>query len=105
MDASTMITVDELRVAVGLLLDEVERRFGPTIDLSANHYWEIGAAAAFDLSANPSEAITAGQLTDDVASVREFINRSPEDFTAIWHEASHVTGILRRLGAMDLPTT
>ena len=46
-----------------------------------------------------------GQLTDDVASVREFINRSPEDFMAVWHEASHLTGILRRLGAMDLPTT
>lgn len=104
MDASTMITVGELRAAVGLLLDEVERKFGPTIDLNADYYWEIGVAAAFDLDANPSEAITAGQLTDDVTSVREFISRSPEDFAAVWHEASHLTGILRRLAAMDLPT-
>jgi len=98
-----MITVDELRAAADLLLDAVERRFGPTIDLSADYYWEIGAAAAFDLDANPSDAITAGQLTDDVVSVRQFIRRSPADLEAIWHEASHLTGILRRIVAMDLP--
>jgi len=98
-----MIALGELRAAFGLLLDEVERRFGATIGLTADNYWEIGAAAAFDLDADPRGAITIGQLTDDIASVRQFVSRSPEDFVTIWHEASHLTGILRRLGAMDLP--
>jgi hypothetical protein len=104
MDASTTVTVAELRTAISLLLDEAERRFGATIDLGADHYWDIDAAAAFNLYANPTEGITAGQLTDDIASMRQFIRRPPNQNTAIWHEASHLCGILRRVGAMDRRT-
>jgi hypothetical protein len=101
--ATVMITVDELRSALSLLLDEVERRLGPSIDLGADYYWEINPAVAFDLKTTPTQLITVGQLSDDVASVRDFVGQPAGELVVIWHEVGHLAGILRRLAALDLP--
>jgi hypothetical protein len=54
----------------------------------------------FSLDRTP--AINAGQLSDDVASVREFVGRTDRE-TFLWHDLQHVAGVLLRLASLDLP--
>ena len=56
---------------------------------------------SFDMHAEPG-ALTVGQLSDDVEALRELLRR-PDDLT-LWHDLSHVVGILRRIAALDLPS-
>jgi hypothetical protein len=84
-----------------MLLDRAEREFGPEIDLAADYYWDLPPAATFDPAQDP-EGHTLGSLADDVESLAELLREDPED-AVIWHDLSHVVGILRRLAALDLP--
>lgn len=97
------ITVDELRRAMSIVFDRIEETMGPQIDLGADYYWHIGLSESFDMSTTPEGAPLAGQLTDDVESVRELISAGSDDYVALWHELDHIGGILRRVAALDLP--
>ena len=102
-DNGVTIAVAEVRTALALLLDEVEQRFGPEIDLAADHYWSLDAAKSFDLDAEPQ--VGAGQLTDDVESVREMLARDlDEEVIIVWHDLDHLVGLLRRIVALDTPS-
>ena len=95
-----VIALADLRDVLTRLLDAAEEQFGPLVDLDADHYWSLDAAAAFDLSKDPS--VDAGQLSDDVAEVRELLARD-EDEAVLWHDLEHVTRVLQRIAALARP--
>jgi hypothetical protein len=97
---TSQIDLADLREAVSRLLDAAETRFGPTPDLAADHYWVLELSEMFSLDRQPSA--NAGQLSDDVESIREFLSR-PEGETFLWHDLQHVAGVLLRLASLDLP--
>ena len=84
-----------------MLLDRIEREFGPDVDLAADYYWDLPLAATFDPEQDPA-GHTLGSLADDVESLGELLREEPED-AVVWHDLSHVVAILRRLAALDLP--
>jgi hypothetical protein len=95
------VSVASLRAGVAMLLDRVERQFGADVDLAADYYWDLPLVATFD-PANDPQGHTLGSLVDDVESLAELLAEDPED-AVVWHDLSHVVGILRRLAALDLP--
>jgi hypothetical protein len=99
-DEPLIIALADLRQALARLLDSADARFGPSVDLDADHYWSINAGDAFALELEPSPQV--GQLSDDVASVREFLSRDDGE-VFIWHDLQHVIGVLQRLASLDLP--
>jgi hypothetical protein len=103
MTKRTRVSLGDLRQVLTNLLDAVERRHGPTVDLHADHYWTIGPADAFRFDVAGGPEPTVGQLTDDVQSVREMLEATQDDPMAVWHDLAHVVGILNRLAALDLP--
>jgi hypothetical protein len=101
MDQGTVIQVEELRAALERVLDRVEERFGSTVDLTTDYYWTLDLRAGYDPQQDPGGSILAAQLSDDVHSIRELLRR--EDDPIIWHDLSHLVGVLRRIAALDLP--
>ena len=95
---ATSVEIAELRAAVAQLLDAAERRFGPRVELDADYYWWIDSVAAFDMNSEPR--LEAGQLSDDVTSIRELLGRT-EVF--LWHDLAHLVGVLTRLASLDRP--
>ena len=93
-----VLTMAELRSATAKLLDAIEARFGSTIEFRADHYWLIESDEAFDLTRKP--AVNAGQLSDDLASVRAIDSADPE---ILWHDLDHLLGLLRRVSALARP--
>ena len=96
-----VISVSDLRDAMGRVLDAVERKYGASIDLDADHYWSLGPAECFDLTRDPE--IETGQISDDVKTVQEILSPEHEHELFIWHDLEHLTGILCRLSALDSP--
>jgi hypothetical protein len=101
MSDEPQIEIHELRDALTRVLDGVEAKFGPTVDLAAYHYWTLDPRTAFDPSADQSSGLTVAQLSDDVLHVRELPVRSDEP--VIWHDLAHIVGVLSRIAALDLP--
>jgi hypothetical protein len=102
MKQGPLVEVAELRAVLSRVLDEVELRFGASIELRADHYWQVDDRAAFDMSAEPSRPLEVGQLSDDVAELRRTLQDS-EHHGSLWHDLRHVVGILRRIAVIDLP--
>src|SRR3954447_26812850 len=101
MGDSVVVSVRDLRQAMQLLLDAIERRFGSEADLDADHYWAIDPKVAFELgSPDLAGAIWTSQLSDDVQELRALLQR--DGGPAVWHDFSHVAGVLRRIAALDL---
>lgn len=92
------VTVAELRSITSMLLDVIEARFGPAIELGADHYWLIQSDDAFDLTKEP--AVHAGQLSDDLESIRATQDPQPD---VLWHDLDHLLGLLRRVSALATP--
>jgi hypothetical protein len=95
-----LIALSELREALDRVLAAAAVELGPSISLDADNYWWIDTRDAFDLSREPS--LEAGQLSDDVASTREMLNRE-NDEVIVWHDLEHVIGILQRIAALARP--
>jgi hypothetical protein len=95
-DAGPVIAVAELRLAVERLLDAVVV-FDGQINLGADYYWSIFPSDAFKMDSHPP--IAAGQLTDDVDTIRELLSRADrsEDPLSLWHDLEHLVGILQRV--------
>ena len=103
MAGEVYVSVAELRQALVSLLGEIEKRHGTVIDLDADHYWTIGPWDSFSLDADEVPEPTVGQLSDDVRSMRDMLTESPDRTAVVWHDLTHVIGILNRLAALDLP--
>lgn len=91
-----------------MLLDAAESQFGPQIDLSqlpVDYYWNVDLRAAFTMVPEPERAIDCGQTSDDLAELSGLLQRDPQDVVSLWHDLSHVNGLLRLLAYLDLPDT
>ena len=44
-----------------------------------------------------------GSVSDDAASVRDYLTSDPEEFVSIWHEADRIVEILRAVARLDSP--
>lgn len=90
------VSIDQLRIALGYVLDECERKLGGAVHLEADHYWIVGPSEAFDLTKEPTP--TVGQLSDDIESIEEA--RTDDD--PAWHLLSHLIGPLMRLASLSM---
>ena len=104
MSNDRVLDLDELRTALGRVIDEVQRHHGPRIDLAADYYWTIEQADAYKFDTADPPEITVGHLSDDVESMQELLRRAGDEPVIVWHDLAHLVGILRRVAAMDLPT-
>jgi hypothetical protein len=95
-----VIALSEVREALDRILVAAAVELGSTVDLDADNYWWIDTRAAFDLSRVPS--VDAGQLSDDVASMREMLNRDDNE-VIVWHDLDHVIGIVQRISGLAKP--
>ncbi|WP_433535032.1 hypothetical protein ACQPZK_23355 [Micromonospora sp. CA-249363] len=106
-DADAVLRIADLRRACSMLLDAAESRFGPEIQLSqlgVDHYWDMDLGAAFGMVQRPELEIDCGQSSDEVAELTSLLQRGgPEGFVSLWHDLSHVSGLLRLLAYLDLP--
>ena len=103
MDKAISVRVEDLRRALNLVLDEVEHRMGSVVDLAADYYWVPDRKAVYDVSTDARAPAMIGQLSDDVDTIAEIVAGDNERFIAIWHDLSHINGVLARLAALDTP--
>lgn len=96
------IEIDTVRSALGVLLDELEKSFGPSVRVPVDGYWHLPVKAAFDMSRGVGE-LTVGRLADDVDEVREIVTDPASAATPTWHGLAHIIGVLRALELIALP--
>jgi hypothetical protein len=99
-----VLKLTDLRRVCSLLLDEVERCQGGQIDMAdvpVDYYWNVGLAAAFDMTQGPEAHLDCGQISDDVEEVSELARGKRE--IALTHDLSHLAAIMRLLAFLDLP--
>ena len=95
--------MDKLRQALDRVLMAVQAEQGDVIPLSADYYWALDAQATYDVYKTPSERdFTMGQLSDDVATLEEMLQRD-DPLISVWHDLQHLVGILHRLATQNLP--
>jgi hypothetical protein len=99
-----VVTFAELRLALDLVLAEAEQRLGASVDLGADFYWSIANQDVYALTEAPPGP-TLGSLSDDVESVRTFLNEhgNEDEHIIVSHELAHICGILGRIGAVTDP--
>lgn len=92
------ITVSELRVAIGRILDVVEREFGEELRFPVDYYWHVEVEDAFALN-HKLKLSSMGQISDDESTVRDFVNESPDDDNEVVlvHEIEHFAGLLKAI--------
>lgn len=71
------------------LLDAVQERFGPTLHLEDDFYWNVQLKAAIAVDTAP--ALDLGSVVDDAKSVSAFV-APQEEFVSIWHESDDIAG-------------
>ena len=94
----------DLRASCDRLLASAEARFGAEVDLDANavaDYWAVDVRSAYSLC--PSPEFSAGDVTDDLAEIQNLL-QGPDDEVVLWHDIDHLTGLLRALAYLDLPS-
>jgi hypothetical protein len=100
MTADLVIRVDEIRAALTAVLDAVQRTHGSDLVFDHDYYWALPVEASFDMN-QPAPTLTAGQISDDVASVRGLLHS--REVVSPWHELGHLVGVLRAVEALDRP--
>lgn len=83
------------------MLSGIESTYGTAITVPHDHDWHLPVGAAFDMTQEP-QALTVGQVSDDIVEVRNLLNGGDEAVAA-WHELQHVIGALRALEAVTTP--
>jgi hypothetical protein len=101
MTSGFPIAVASMRAAAERLFDAVEEQYGPEPEFDDDHYWLIELDDVFNLDRDPRLGV--GQLSDDVESIRDFLERPEDEYIAIWHEMSHLIGLLTAVARRDLP--
>lgn len=95
------ITVSDLRVALGKVLDAAEAQLGSEIDLAADGYWLVPGEVAYDDTGVDPPTAEVAYLSDDAESVHQM---TLEDYDiAVWHDLAHVAGFLRRIAEIARP--
>jgi hypothetical protein len=97
----TTFVIDDLRQAINRILDETAASLGDRVELDGGLYWQVPAEQLHNMDPD-SVALTAGDLDDDIQTMREYLGRSGPA-PALWHELNHLIGILRVLEATMLP--
>ncbi len=100
MTSGLTIRVDDLVTALRRVLDEVAIKHGAEIELQDDYYWTVPTDAAFNMSIVPVD-FTAGQLTDDTQSIRQFLRQPLDEPISVWHELAHLVGVLRGIEQLD----
>ncbi|HEY0688841.1 MAG TPA: hypothetical protein VGD71_07335 [Kribbella sp.] len=88
-----VVKISDLRHALGRALDAAETLLGSEVALRADYYWHLPVDTAFDVYTEP-QALTMGQLSDDLEAVRDPNDGAPEN---AWHDLLHLVGVLRAL--------
>jgi len=101
MASEALLSLVDLRQYLNLLLDELERKHGMTVDLDADYYWTVGPDEAFRFDGGGPPEPTVGQLTDDLQSLRNLLSHGADHPVVLWHDLAHTVGILGRLAALD----
>lgn len=101
--ADDTIRVDELRAAMERILLAVERTYGEVITLDEDYYWHLPVEEAYEMRDAPTIA-DVGQVSDDVAEIRQGL-ASGEEVFSIWHDLSHLIGVLRVVEKLSLLST
>jgi hypothetical protein len=97
--------MSQLRQTLDHVLTALEAEHGDSVPLTADYYWVLNARPTYGVSSDPSaDQYTIGQLSDDVATLDEILERE-DDFISVWHDLAHLGGILHRLATQDLPRT
>ena len=104
MNGAVSVDVDALRGAATRLLDVVAARYGDVVDVPLDLYWKVDVGAAFDVYVSPGDRVVIGQLSDDDAEVRSALDREHDDEIVLWHDLSHLAGVITALAAIDLPS-
>jgi hypothetical protein len=106
VEQAITIEVQQLRAALDVVLTHVEQTVGAAVHLSADYYWALPPDAMYDPYVNPAtEALTLGQLSDDVREIRDLLDRDADDGIFVWHDLGHLVGVLQRIAAQDLEDT
>jgi hypothetical protein len=98
------LRIADLRAAVARILEASERQFGSEIDLESLPYGyrrRLDLRETFDIGTDPGQPVL-GDLYEDLEETLDLLGR-PEDETFIWHDLSHVIGLLQLLAVLDLP--
>jgi hypothetical protein len=101
---TAILRIADLQGAVTRVLDASERRFGPAIDLDSlpySHRWELDLRGIFNIEADLGP-VGLGDLSEDLREILRLLGR-PEDETIIWHDLSHLIGLLQLIAVLDLP--
>jgi len=91
MTEPLVVRISDLRYAVNRVLDATETVLGPEVALDADYYWHLPVDAAFDVYTEP-QALTTGQLSDDLEVVPDLSDGVPEMAP---HDLMHLVGVLR----------
>ena len=100
MTSELTISVDEIRTAVGRVLDAVVRDHGADLTFERDYYWALPVTSAFDME-QPDPTLTAGQVSDDISETRKLASGS--EVVATWHDLAHVLGVLRAVEDLSRP--
>jgi len=99
MAEQLVIRMEELRNAMSRTLVAAEEQLGSEVALTNDYYWHLPVDAAFDMTKEPS-SLAAGQLSDDLAHLREATEVDP---LTVWHDLAHLVGLLRAGERLAMP--
>ena len=88
------IELDEIRKAVLILINHVELKHGPTVDVDKDYYWHVQSAELYDPYSKPTD-LTIGQISENATEIRQIISgeRAPLSYGLVW-----IAAILRAVG-------
>ncbi|SOE00868.1 hypothetical protein [Blastococcus haudaquaticus] len=96
------VSVAQLRRVLDRVLDEIARRNGDVLALTADYYRVLPPDAAYDFEGVPDvQALPVAQLSDDVDELGTMIDVGRT--VVPWHDLGHLIGILQRIAAQDRP--
>ena len=96
------ITTTDIRAAFDRVMLAVEARYGLSISLEKDYYFEVDVANSYSSEVDHGKHILAGQLSEDVEEIAEMLQRD-DDETYIWHDLNHLIAVLRYMVFMDDP--
>jgi hypothetical protein len=98
-DEALVVEVETLEAVLNLLLHAVKDRFGPSISLASDTYWQLDPDDAFGDSDAPV-AKWVGSTAEDIQELRDLLTRDPLE-VFLWHDLDHLAGLLTRIAYLD----
>lgn len=69
---SNVVSIGDLRAATQVLLDHLEARHGPEIELSQDYFWCVPIDERYDFSTQPTK-LAVGQLSESAEFLEKMI--------------------------------